>query len=114
MASWAFSSLLFAIFIFHEDVSIPLLTQPFIFGVLALICYLQTIFYSETRNDPVRSTILYATISGFIAIPSLVGGIVFLQNSTALNVIGIAATVFLVIGFIPQFIEIYRLVSPYR
>jgi uncharacterized protein with PQ loop repeat len=113
MASWAFSSLLFAIFIFHEDVSIPLLTQPFIFGVLALICYLQTIFFS-TRKDPVRSTILYATISGFIAIPSLVGGIVFLQNSTALNAIGIAATIFLVIGFIPQFIEIYRLVSPYR
>jgi hypothetical protein len=113
MLLWALTSVLFAIFIVNVDggaVSVPLKLQPFSFGILALISYLQTILYHETRKNPLRSTIIHGSFCVLLAIASLVPGILFATDPTVLTAIGAAAGVFLGIGFIPQFVEIYRMV----
>jgi ABC-type Fe3+ transport system permease subunit len=111
MLVWSAAAIPFAIVIIQTEASIPLMTQPFLFGSLGLICYLQTVYYSKRKN-PRRDTILQGLISLLVAIPCLVLGILYLKDDVTLQVLGILATILLLLGFIPQFIEIYQLVPP--
>jgi uncharacterized protein with PQ loop repeat len=111
MLVWSAAALPFAIVIIQTEASIPLMMQPFFFGSLGLICYLQTVYYSKTRKNPCRSTIVFGTISVCIAIVFLALGVLYLKKDITLQILGIVATILLLVGFIPQFIEIYQLAS---
>lgn len=107
MLAWAISSLLFAIFIIRMAAAVPLQIQPLIFGFLAVASFLQTIFYSERKNAA-RLTIFLGFTCFTVSFICLVFGILYLGDD-AIEGIGIASTVILLIGFVPQFYEIYIL-----
>lgn len=88
------------------DASIPLILQPFIFGVLATLCFIQTLYYDPGTRHPVRIAIVASLICLSFAIIGLVLGLLLLKDPT---ILGICSTVILLIGFLPQFHEIYRL-----
>lgn len=59
MLSWYCSALPFSVFLIKTSAPIPLQIQPFLFGVLCLICYLQTVYYPDIMK---LKTLLHAAL----------------------------------------------------
>lgn len=117
---WTLCALGFGSYGVVEELSIPLIVQPQIFGVLAMVCYLQCLYYGErTRGwwGPERGLrrIGWAAVGGLVAMVGVQVGAVYATRAGinhdvkgTVEAAGIIPIFLLVLGFIPQYIDIYR------
>ncbi|CAB4435978.1 unnamed protein product [Rhizophagus irregularis] len=113
---WTTSSIFFGIYAIVLDLSIPLLIQPQIFGIIALFIYVQCFYYcpSMFEGSKIKSGVLFVILT--ILLTGIEVGSVYgirYANMRNINwpemVSGIIPAVLLVIGLVPQFIKIYQL-----
>ncbi|KAF9540283.1 hypothetical protein EC957_004442 [Mortierella hygrophila] len=117
---WTLCSLGFGSYGVVEELSIPLIVQPQIFGVLSTVCYLQCLYYGETTRGwwgPERGLkrIGWAAVGGLVAMAGVQVGAVYATRAGVKNNVkgtieaaGIIPILLLVLGFIPQYFDIYR------
>ncbi|KAK5814293.1 hypothetical protein F5H01DRAFT_22712 [Linnemannia elongata] len=117
---WTLCALGFGSYGVVEELSIPLIIQPQIFGVLSTVCYLQCLYYGErTRGwwGPERGLkrIGWAAVGGLVAMVGVQVGAVYATRAGiehdvkgTVEAAGIIPILLLVLGFIPQYIDIYR------
>ncbi|RIA86977.1 PQ loop repeat-domain-containing protein [Glomus cerebriforme] len=112
---WTLASVFFGIYAIILNLSIPLLIQPQLFAIIALFVYIQCFYYdsSKFKNNKIKSGILFVIIS--VLLTGVEVGAVYgirYANSKDINwpetIIGIIPVVLLIIGFVPQYIEIFQ------
>ncbi|TPX61738.1 hypothetical protein SpCBS45565_g07190 [Spizellomyces sp. 'palustris'] len=114
MLMWALWAPIFSAYGLYSNMAVPLLIQPNIFGFLALLCFVQCLYYrrSVSSSSAVATglfCILLVVVAGlevalFIAIKHAHGNDV----SWAPTMIGVLPTVLITGGFIPQYYDIIK------
>ncbi|KAJ6615545.1 PQ loop repeat-domain-containing protein [Mycena sp. CBHHK59/15] len=109
---WGVSGGFFGVYAIIQNLNIPLIIQPQLFGLLCLISWGQCQYYDSTR----LKYLSFIIASGFIAI--IIGfeaGMVFAVrpsfeegNNRAIQFFGIFSSVLLVFGLVTQYYEIYQ------
>ncbi|CAG8485706.1 1508_t:CDS:2 [Paraglomus occultum] len=119
MLIWALSAILFGAYAIILSLSIPLIIQPQIFCGFSLLCYVQCLYYDKAAYDngsPKRILkyvfiyLIWMLILGGIQAAGVIGvraandkGITWVETT-----FGILPSVTIVIGFAPQYYEIYQ------
>lgn len=110
MFTWATSAVFLGVYAIVQDLNIPLILQPQLFGLLAAISWAQCMFYGRKWSllSCIGSLVLYiAVFAGFES------GMVFVVRAVGsprlLQFFGIFSAVLISLGVIPQYIEIWRL-----
>jgi len=113
---WTSSSLLFGIYVIILELSIPLLIQPQIFGIISFFIYVQCFYYdsaSKFGGNKVKSGGLFILMMMLLA-GIEVGAVYGIRYANTRNiswpetVAGIIPVVILIIGYVPQYIKIYQ------
>ncbi|KAF9149632.1 hypothetical protein BG015_008568 [Linnemannia schmuckeri] len=113
---WVLCALGFGSYGVVEELSIPLIVQPQIFGVLSMVCYLQCLYYGERTKGwwTLRRTMWAAVGAVCLMVGVQVGAVYATRAGIDNNVkgtveaAGIIPILLLVLGFIPQYVDIYR------
>ncbi|KAG0227408.1 hypothetical protein BGW42_002963 [Actinomortierella wolfii] len=113
---WSLASIGFGSYGLVEELSIPLIVQPQIFGALSTACLLQCLYY--TKNPRWKWSLKTTLIGGalmFVGMAALEAGAYFAtkagldhQVKGTIEAAGILPVVLLGIGFFPQYFDIYR------
>lgn len=95
---WCLCAPFFAVFVVSEDLSIPIMIQPHLFGFFCWIVYMQVMFY-----PPVSRSIIIEV--GFVIPLRKV-----YQNGTTWPslVFGILASIILALGLVPPYFELAK------
>jgi len=106
---WAISGGFFGVYAVVQNLNIPLIIQPQLFGLLCLISWGQCHYYSSTRPKYVSFIIAVAVIA---ALGGFEVGMVFAikpsLNDRAIQFFGIFSSVLLALGLVTQYYEIYQ------
>ncbi|RIB19431.1 PQ loop repeat-domain-containing protein [Gigaspora rosea] len=114
MLIWAMACLFYAIYAMVSELSIVLIIQPVIFGLLCLICDIQYMYYDNSKfiRNKTKTGLLFFVIciiwAGFQSICVL--GIRLAEKKNIdwpKTVSGIIPTILSFIGYVPQYYEIY-------
>ncbi|GBC08188.1 hypothetical protein RclHR1_07960004 [Rhizophagus clarus] len=113
---WIISSVFFGVYAIILGLSIPLVVQPQIFATISLIVYVQCFYYRPTKfeGSKIKSGTLFVLLMMLFGGVEA-GGVYIVRYANTRNVdwvqtfVGIIPVVLLVIGFVPQYIEIYQL-----
>ncbi|KAE9402513.1 hypothetical protein BT96DRAFT_918192 [Gymnopus androsaceus JB14] len=113
--SWALGGAFLGTYAVVQNLNIPLIMQPQIFGTLSLISWAQCQYY--TRHWSRRNTILIAILTGCI-LGGFEAGMVFALRSpynhgskraeSAIFFFGIMSTVLITGALLPQYYQIYK------
>ncbi|KAK3844553.1 MAG: PQ loop repeat-domain-containing protein [Linnemannia gamsii] len=113
---WTLCALGFGSYGVVEELSIPLIVQPQIFGFLSMVCYMQCLYYGMRTKE--WWTLKRTMMVGCGAVVAMVGvqvGAVYATRAGinhnvpgTVEAAGIIPILLLVLGFIPQYIDIYR------
>ncbi|KPV77025.1 uncharacterized protein RHOBADRAFT_51990 [Rhodotorula graminis WP1] len=111
--SWMLSGASLGIFTIVQNISIPIIVQPHCYGALCAVIFCQMLYYDKGYRwySAVGAFLLYAiACSGFEV--GMVYASRFVEHhhhSDGLTMLwGILSDIFLFVGFVPQFIEIYK------
>ncbi|KAF9065822.1 hypothetical protein BDP27DRAFT_1331422 [Rhodocollybia butyracea] len=113
--AWALGGAFLGTYAVVQNLNIPLILQPQIFGTLSLITWAQCQYY--TRHWSLRKTILVGIFTGFV-LGAFEAGTVYALRSpynhgnksaeSAIFFFGIMSTVFISGALLPQYYEIYK------
>ncbi|KAI1315373.1 hypothetical protein EDD11_000932 [Mortierella claussenii] len=111
---WTLAALGFGSYGVVEDLSIPIIVQPQIFGSLSALCYLQCLYYGKQTQWSLYKTV----IGGFLMFLAMAGIQVAAIYATragedhevpgTTTAAGLIPIILLAIGFMPQYFDIYR------
>ncbi|KAF9916642.1 hypothetical protein BX616_003215 [Lobosporangium transversale] len=117
---WTLAALGFGSYGVVEGLSIPIIVQPQIFGSLSALCCLQCLYYGKRTQWSIKNTIIGGILM-FVAMASIQIAAIYATRVRYLMLAGkdhevlgttIAAglipIILLAIGFIPQYIDIYK------
>ncbi|KAF9005988.1 PQ-loop-domain-containing protein [Cyathus striatus] len=109
---WGIASVFQGVYAIVQNINIPLIVQPQLFGFLTLLSWGQCQYYGVKRSLMVT---FIMTVSVIAVCGGLEAGLIFavrpshdLGNKTATNVFGILASVLISIALFPQYYEIYK------
>ncbi|EJD07609.1 uncharacterized protein FOMMEDRAFT_24933 [Fomitiporia mediterranea MF3/22] len=112
MLIWAIAAVFLGVFVILQDLNIPLIIQPQIFGLLSLISWSQCLYYEHKK--PYRQVILILTMTLAI-LGGFEAGMVFAVrpavnkgNDRPVTFFGVMASITLAVGLLPQYGEIIR------
>ncbi|EKM50493.1 uncharacterized protein PHACADRAFT_200439 [Phanerochaete carnosa HHB-10118-sp] len=109
---WSISAWFLGVYAIVQDLNVPLIVQPQVFGFLALVSWAQCQYYARKRSLKVCLALFAGLLllqAGFevgmvyAVRPSFRAG-----NLRATQFFGIMASVLLSLGLLPQYYEIYR------
>ncbi|CED84149.1 Predicted membrane protein [Phaffia rhodozyma] len=113
MFTWSAASIFLGIYCIVQNINIPIIVQPQLFGFLAAVCWIQCLYYGPRKLSLKKSIILltvYLLIFG-----GLQAGLVFatragIRNGTdaPLTLFGVISVIGLLGGLIPQYYEIFK------
>ncbi|KIM22827.1 hypothetical protein M408DRAFT_78446 [Serendipita vermifera MAFF 305830] len=113
MLLWAVSGAFLGVYTIVRNINIPLIVQPQVFGALAALSWVQTLYYDPKRSLWVCSLIFLTFVVVFAAFEA---GMVYATraaieagNQHVLPFFGGFSAVLIAVALIPQYIEIYRL-----
>ena len=111
---WCLCAPFFAIFVVIENASIPIMIQPHLFGFFCWILYIQTMYYPPVLRSK-REIIIRAGSFLIFEIILEVSCIIPLRKLYIDNgikfpalIFGIIASIFLAIGLIPPYFELWK------
>ncbi|KAL0953392.1 hypothetical protein HGRIS_004631 [Hohenbuehelia grisea] len=109
---WGLSAGFLGIYVIVQDLNIPLIIQPQLFGFLSIISWGQCLYYG-LKWSRLRSTIAVLCVLSFIG--GFEAGMVFALksaydhgNSAPVKAFGVLNTVLLSLALFPQYWEIYK------
>ncbi|KAL5531706.1 hypothetical protein ACEPAG_4583 [Sanghuangporus baumii] len=112
MLIWGISSVFLGVFVIVQDLNIPLIVQPQVFGFLSMLSWCQCLYYGY--KFPLRKVapiflLIIASLGGFEA------GMIFAirpavdnGNQRPVTFFGIMTSILLAAGLLPQYWEIIR------
>ncbi|KLO19084.1 PQ-loop-domain-containing protein [Schizopora paradoxa] len=113
MFLWGVAAVFLAVYNVTQDLNVPLIVQPQIFGTLAFVSWSQCIYYDMRK--PLRYALACLALSLAI-FAGFEAGMVFAVKSAVnkgnhapVTFFGVATSVVLSAGLLPQYLEIYRL-----
>lgn len=113
MLIWASASLPLGVYNIAQNVNIPLILQPQLFGILAAVCWAQCLHYEYRLSVP-RSIITFCVF--LVTLAGLQVGFVYAvwhalaeNDSRPLEFFGVMTALLVFFGLMPQFYEIWRL-----
>ncbi|KAG0365706.1 PQ loop repeat-domain-containing protein [Gamsiella multidivaricata] len=108
---WTLAALGFGSYSIVEDLSVPIIIQPHVFGLFSTICFLQCLYYDRKARWSMNHTILIS----FLLLISLAGMEVGAYYGTraglrhsvpgTIHAAGIIPVVLLGLGFLPQYVN---------
>ncbi|KAG0048683.1 hypothetical protein BGZ83_006398 [Gryganskiella cystojenkinii] len=111
---WTLCALGFGSYGVVEHLSYPIIIQPQIFGILSTVCYLQCLYYGQRTRWSLKWT-LSSAVFFFIGMVGIEAGAVFATRAGldhdvkgTIEAAGILPIVLLAMGFMPQYVDIYR------
>ncbi|KAG0368944.1 PQ loop repeat-domain-containing protein [Gamsiella multidivaricata] len=111
---WVLCALGFGSYGIVENLSIPIIVQPQIFGSLSALCYLQCLHYGKQTRWSLRKTAV-AGVLMFVVMAGIQVAAVYAtragkdhQVKGTTEAAGIVPIILLAMGFVPQYIDIYR------
>ncbi|RIB00424.1 hypothetical protein C2G38_2129918 [Gigaspora rosea] len=115
MLLWTVSCLFYGIYTIVAELSIPLMIQPVLFGLLSLTCYIQCLYYDNPMFFRKKTKTIFIYISFCIIWAVIQTACVFgiwIADEKNIKwpkeVTGIIAPIFIFIGYVPQIYEIIR------
>jgi len=116
MFLWSLSAIFLGVYNIVQDINIPLIVQPQVFGFLAAFCWTQCLFYDSKKS--LHLCIFLLVIYSSVAAGFETGMTFLLRRAVqhdgeggqrGLQFFGIMSSVLISIGLLPQYVEIYRL-----
>ncbi|KAF9416241.1 hypothetical protein BGZ94_010264 [Podila epigama] len=111
---WTLCAVGFGSYSVVQDLSIPIIIQPQVFGALTILCYLQCLYYGKRTRWSLRETIIGGIVI-YLAMGGLQVGLIYatragLDNHVkgTIEAAGIIPIILLALGFFPQYFDIYR------
>ncbi|KAI8370043.1 hypothetical protein EDC96DRAFT_502835 [Choanephora cucurbitarum] len=112
MCIWSFAGIFLGCYNFGIQVTIALCIQPQIFAFIATICVFQEFRYQHRWSR-------FNTLAGFVVACLVFAGIevglvfaleeaIEVNNQRAVQFFGVLPVVFVIVGFLPQYYEIFR------
>ncbi|KAI8598786.1 PQ loop repeat-domain-containing protein, partial [Dissophora ornata] len=111
---WTLGALGFGSYGVVENLSIPIIVQPQIFGSLSALCYLQCLYYGKRTQWSLRRTVVGGIVI-FVAMAGIQVAAVYatkagedhhVKGTTAAA--GVIPIILIAIGFMPQYFDIYK------
>ncbi|KAJ7476959.1 hypothetical protein B0H11DRAFT_1865312 [Mycena galericulata] len=106
---WGISGGFLGVYAVVQNLNVPLIVQPQLFGLLCLISWGQCQYYGSTRPKYLS---LIIAVSAIIALGGFETAMVFAirpsQNHRAIQFFGIFSSVLLSLGLVTQYHEIYK------
>lgn len=106
---WGLSALPFGVYAIVQNLSVPLMVQPQLFGFLCFFSWGQYLYYDKGTS---RMTACLIAGSIMLAIGALEAGLVFAvrpsMNRRAIDFFGIFASTIIAAGLLPQYWEIIK------
>ncbi|KAG0022296.1 hypothetical protein BGZ82_011063 [Podila clonocystis] len=113
-AMWSLCAIGFGAYSVVQELSIPIIIQPQVFGFLSTLCYLQCLYYGQRTRWSLKKTVVGGILMyiGMVAIEVAViygtrAGLDHQVRGT-IEAAGIIPIVLLGLGFFPQYYGIYR------
>ncbi|KAI0251721.1 PQ loop repeat-domain-containing protein [Lactifluus subvellereus] len=112
---WGISSLPLGVYVIVQDLNIPLIVQPQLFGLFSLLSWGQCMYYGATRSRVWCAAVLGGTLAlwgvleatlVFVLRPSYRHGVP--ADKTGVRFLGSLGSALLAIALLPQFYEIYK------
>ncbi|KAF8980027.1 hypothetical protein BGZ46_004740 [Entomortierella lignicola] len=114
---WTLAALGFGSYSIVQDLSIPIMIQPHIFGFFSTVCYLQCKYYTREKRWTQTRTIVI-TVVVFALLAGIEAGALYATRAGVnhnvkgtVDAAGILPVVLLGIGFFPQYYDIFQLRS---
>ncbi|KAF9344308.1 hypothetical protein BGX26_004540 [Mortierella sp. AD094] len=111
---WILAALGFGSYDVAEKLSIPIIVQPQIFGSLSALCFLQCLYYGKRTRWSLRNIVVFGTLL-FVAMAGIQAGAIYATKYGEDNQVkgttvaaGVIPIVLVVLGFMPQYADIYR------
>ncbi|CAO3572809.1 unnamed protein product [Mortierella alpina] len=109
---WTLAALGFGSYSIVEDLSIPIIIQPQIFGALSALCYCQCLYYGmrwSLRRTVVASSVMFVAMAG-IEVAAVYGTRAGKDHQVkgTVEAAGIIPILLLALGFMPQYADIYK------
>ncbi|KAF9992108.1 hypothetical protein BGZ79_003496 [Entomortierella chlamydospora] len=111
---WILAALGFGSYAVAENLSIPIIVQPQIFGMLTALCFLQCLYYGKRTRWSLRNTVIFGILL-FVAMAGIQVGAIYATKYDEDNHVkgttiaaGVLPIVFVVLGFMPQYADIYK------
>jgi uncharacterized protein with PQ loop repeat len=112
MLIWSASGVPLGVYVIVQNINIPIILQPQLFGFLAAISWIQCLYYGN-RKSRTFCTVIFT--SYLLVYGGLVAGLSILTwhvkergNEALLRFFGIFSSILIASGLIPQYIEIYQ------
>ncbi|KDE07404.1 hypothetical protein MVLG_02271 [Microbotryum lychnidis-dioicae p1A1 Lamole] len=109
---WFFAGIWLGAYVLIENLSIPLLIQPQLFCFFAAVAYAQCLYYDQNRTATFATTVCVVCCS---LAGGLEAGLIFAArhlesrgNRRLTTAIGTISAIFIVLGLLPQYYEIYQ------
>ncbi|KAK7053779.1 PQ loop repeat-domain-containing protein [Favolaschia claudopus] len=106
---WGVSGAVFGVYAVIQNLNIPLIIQPQLFGFLCLVSWGQCLYYNSARPKWMSFAMSFGTI---VALGGFEVGMIFAirpsLNDHAIQFFGIFSSVLLVLGLVSQYMEIYQ------
>ncbi|KAI0288986.1 PQ loop repeat-domain-containing protein [Russula brevipes] len=112
---WGVSALPLGVYVIAQDLNVPLIVQPQLFGLFSLLSWCQCLYYSTARS---RTWCIVVLCSTLVLWGGLEAALVFAlrpayrhgtpAGKTGVRFFGILGSALLSIALIPQFYEIYK------
>ncbi|KAG8994619.1 hypothetical protein FRB93_001534 [Tulasnella sp. JGI-2019a] len=114
MFIWAFAGPFMAIYNVVENINIPLIIQPHVFGFLAALSWAQCLHYGPRKRSIWFSAASLTAFMIYFGALEILGVFTIRaapqhRHNIALNFCGVICAVLISIGLIPQYFEIWRL-----
>ncbi|KAF9947106.1 hypothetical protein BGZ72_010855 [Mortierella alpina] len=109
---WTLAALGFGSYSIVEGLSIPIIVQPQIFGALSALCYCQCLYYGlrwSLRRTVVASSVMFVAMAG-IQVAAVYGTRAGKDHEVkgTVEAAGILPILLLALGFMPQYMDIYK------
>ncbi|CAG8623486.1 10499_t:CDS:2 [Funneliformis caledonium] len=112
---WTISNVFYGTYAIVLNLSIPLIIQPQLFGIICLFVDMQFLYYDspKLKGNKVKNVTLFI-LSALLFAGCEVGSVYGIREANATKirwpekVFGIVSPVLLISGFVPQYIQIYK------
>ncbi|KAF8268698.1 hypothetical protein EI94DRAFT_1771495 [Lactarius quietus] len=105
---WSIAALPLGIYVIAQDLNIPLIVQPQLFGLFTLLSWAQCMYYGRAHSRKWCAVVLGATLAGmvFALRPSYRRGAS--AGKAGVRFFGILSSAMLSLALLPQYYEIYK------